>query len=249
MYTPLGHQIHPDMKTDVVYDGIQKLGQYQTDEGEFYNMNLFCPSYGGLREVFIGLKKGSIIKKHKPYTHQKPVVFYGSSITQGGVASRPGNEYISHISRTLDTDYINIGFAGNAKGEQVMAKHVSSIDASVFVIDYDYNAPNVKHLEDTHYAFYKTVRSQNPTTPIIFITRPNFGRFIEDEQRWKVVYASYLKAQEEGDKRVFFIDGKLLFGEDCRDACTVDGIHPNDLGFYRMFKVICPVVEKCINLK
>jgi len=232
---------------DVYYDEIKYIGNYFTNQGDTHDFTMFFPCYGGVKKLYIGLKKGCLLSKHKPYTHTKPVAYYGSSITQGGVASRPGNEYQGHISRWLDTNYFNFGFSGRARGEQVMADYFARIDASVFVIDYDYNAPGPDHLRATHYNFYKTVRDKNPDTPIIMVTRPTFGRLREDEERRSIVKATYDKATADGDKLVTFIDGETLFTDDDRDACTVDGVHPNDLGFYRMAKVIGKAVEKYLK--
>ena len=108
------------------------------------------PLYSSVADLYIGLDETAVLKKSLGYKHKKPIVFYGSSITQGGCASRPGNAYESIISRALQTDYINLGFSGNAKAEDEIAQYIKDLDMSVFIYDYDHNAPNLKHLEDTH---------------------------------------------------------------------------------------------------
>ncbi len=226
--------------------------RYFLSEGE-HEVELYFPLYNGVIELFIGLKEGSTLKKAKEYKHSKPVVFYGSSITQGGCASRPGNDYVSLLSRNLDTDVLNLGFSGNAKGEKTMAEYLASLDASVFVLDYDHNAPSAEHLKATHYPLYRTIRDRHPDTPILFITKPDFPVYASavirgnEEERRAVVYSTYLKAMEEGDKNVAFIDGETMFEGDDRDACTVDGCHPNDLGFYRMAKTVYPVLKQLLK--
>ena len=249
MFSPTCMQINQFDGTDVEYDEIQYIGNYHTNQGDTHDFNLFFPCYGGVKKLYIGLKKGSSLDKHKPYTFEKPVAYYGSSITQGGVASRPGLEYQGHISRWLDTNYFNFGFSGRAKGEQVMADYFASLDASVFVIDYDHNAPDPEHLRATHYNFYKTVRDKNPNTPIILISRPTFEKIRDNGERRQIVKDTYDKAISDGDKLISYIDGELLFGTEDRDACTVDTTHPNDLGFYRMAQTICPVIEKYLKNK
>lgn len=217
-------------------------------EQEIRDIKIYFPLYSGICEFFIGVDKNAVIEKGTPYKCEKPVVYYGSSITQGGCASRPGNDYASHIERWLDVNYVNLGFSGNAQGQLCLADYITTLNPSVVVMDYDYNAPSVEHLENTHYPFYKRLRDALPNTPIIFISLPDFYNNVKvSEERRAVIYNTYLKSVEQGDKLTSFIDGETLFGKEDYDACTVDGTHPNDLGFYRMAKVICPVIEKFIK--
>ena len=212
------------------------------------NIEIYFPLYNGVYELYIGLKETAELKEAKPYAYNKPLVFYGSSITQGGCASRPGSDYISICSRWLDSDYINLGFSGSAKGEENMAKYLASLDASIFVMDYDANAPTEEWLKETHFAMYQTIRQANPNTPIVFISRPDIlyqpARF---EPRREIIYAHYLKAKEQGDRSVYFIDGETLFGAEDWHSCTVDGLHPNDLGFYRMAKRVYKTLKAILH--
>lgn len=228
---------------------------YPKQQGEFYNYDLHFPLYSSVKQLYIGVIKGSKFQAPKKYSSKLPIVYYGSSITQGACASHPGNEYQGLISRELDLDYINLGFAGKAKGEQVMAEYISTIPHSLFVMDYDNNAPTLEHLEQTHYAFYKTYRQKHKNTPIIFVTKPNWWiDFPADKYAnkttpcTKIIKQTYKKALQEGDKNVYFIDGKTFFGKDLYD-CTVDSIHPNDHGFYLMAKKLIPVIKKALNKK
>ncbi|NMP37292.1 MAG: hypothetical protein GX051_04095 [Clostridiales bacterium] len=211
-----------------------------------YTINF--PLYNDVDELYIGLKRGCRLTFGEKYADVKPVVYYGSSITQGGCASRSGNAYESIISRRLDVDYINLGFSGNAKGEPEMAKYISALDMSVFVCDYDYNAPGVQHLKSTHFEFYEIFRSSQPDTPYVMISNPDFDFDpVQNGLRREVIAESFSRARALGDKNVFFIDGEALFGTDFRDSCTVDALHPNDLGFYRMASVIGDVLEGIIG--
>jgi len=231
-----------------VTDGYESLAEMKNPRMTTYSINM--PLYDGVNELYIGLKQGSQIAAPRKYKHEKPVLYYGSSITQGGCASRPGNSYQAMIERMLDTDYINLGFSGNAKGEEVMVNYLASLDVSVFVCDYDHNAPNVEHLSKTHLPLYRAYREANPKTPIVFVTRPDFYRYsqsADSPDRRKVVYDTYMTAKNEGDENVYFIDGETLFEGPLRDSCTVDGCHPNDLGFFRMAQVIGKVIKNIID--
>lgn len=213
------------------------------------------PLYNNVADVYIGLQKNAVFKPAKPYTYQKPVVFYGSSITQGGCASRPGLQYTSILSRALDFDYINLGFSGNAKGEPEIAEYLASLDMSVFVLDYDHNAPTVEYLQNTHENVFLTVRKKHPEMPIIMITKPDFGHPAHGKEglensikRRAVVYQTYQNALARGDKNVYFIDGETFFkNEHDRADCTFDGCHPNDLGFHLMAKTIKPVLKQALE--
>ena len=178
------------------------------------------------------------------YKYSKPIVYYGSSITEGGISCNPSNAYNAIISRHLDVDYINLGFSGNAKGEIPMADFISSLDFSVFVYDYDHNAPTVEHLKSTHEKFFKRIRESKPNVPVVMITRP-YANYGEDENARKaVVKTTYDNAVASGDKNVYFIDGESFF-KDFRDKelCFIDTIHPNDLGFHKMAEIIEPVIR------
>lgn len=205
------------------------------------------PLYCGVQSFYIGLDSTSSLERREDYKFEQPILYYGSSITQGGCASRPGMAYESLISRRFDTNYINLGFSGNAKGEDAIANYMASLDFSVFVCDYDHNAPNVEHLESTHEKLYKTIRSAHPDVPVIFVTKPDCDPINSDiTARRNVVYSTYNNARLRGEK-VIFVDGYSLFAGELREECTVDGCHPNDLGMSRMADVIGKAVEYALN--
>ncbi len=206
------------------------------------------PLYNGVARLLIGLKEGSKLEAPADYARPVPVVYYGSSITQGGCASRPGTSYQSVISRMLNCDYINLGFSGSARAEKSIADYMAGLKMSVFVCDYDHNAPNVEYLMETHEPLYRTIREKNPDLPIVFVTRPDLlWKEDDSNKRRSVVYATYEKALAEGDTKVAFVDGALFFTGFMAEDCTVDGCHPTDLGFSRMAAVIGTELEKWLN--
>jgi len=216
-------------------------------EGE-KTVTLNFPLYGALSELYVGIDEGASLSEAPDYKYECPVVYYGSSITQGGCASRPGMSYQAMLSRWLDCNHINLGFSGNAKGEPTMAEYMASLDMSVFVCDYDHNAPSVEHLAATHEPLYRAIRAKHPETPIIFITRPQAVGCDEPNRtgRLNVIKATYDKAVSEGDKNVWFLDASTFFPFD-HDDHTVDGCHPTDLGFYLMAKGIEPALREALS--
>jgi len=211
------------------------------------------PITANIKELYIGLREGSELLAGKEYTHKKPVVFYGSSIVHGEGAMRPGNTYPAIISRRFDTDFINLGFRGNATAEEAMMRYIASLPMSVFVYDYDYNAPSIEHLEATHYSGYEIFRSKQPKTPVIFASRVDYygGDIASNEKRRSIIKENYFRALAAGDRNVYFIDGAKIYPADKRDECTADGCHPNDMGYSYMAdafgEIIKPLLEA--NLK
>lgn len=210
-------------------------------------ITVYMPTGTTVSEFEIGLKKGSTLSEHKEYKHKTPVVFYGSSITNGYAASRPGNMYEAFISRKLDCDFINLGFSGAAKGEPVLAEYIAGLKMSAFVMDYDHNAPNAEHLLNTHKAFFEITRKKQPDLPVIFVTKPDAGLDEENQARREAILGTYMSARQSGDKNVYFIDGYSLFPDIARHDCTVDGCHPNDLGMYFMAERIGGVLANVIK--
>ena len=228
---------------------ISKTGAYEAvawkNKGEAL-ITLNLPLYDGVAELLIGLDEGASLKPAPDYTYEKPVVFYGSSITQGGCASRPGNSYESILSRTLDANYINLGFSGNAKGEPAIAEYISSLDMSAFVYDYDHNATTVEYLLSTHEPMFRTIREKHPDLPIIIVSAPKYYLDSYRQRTREVIIKTYENALARGDKKVWFVDGSHFFDE-IGDAFSVDGTHPNDLGFYYMAKGILPALREALK--
>ena len=212
------------------------------------SVTIHFPLYNDVSTLCVGLQADAFVDHGAKYTYTKPVLYYGSSITQGGCASRPGNCYQNIISAKLDCDHINLGFSGSARGEDVIAKYMSTLDFSVFVCDYDHNAPSLEHLSATHEKLFLTIRENKPTAPVVFVSRPDFDNGIEQSiLRRDIIYKTFMNAKSRGDQNVYFIDGERLFLNANRDACTVDGCHPNDAGFVRMAEVIGMTLERILR--
>ncbi len=214
-------------------------------KGQPCEVQINFPLYSGIRRLLIGVEEGATVEAAAPYT-APPVVFYGSSITQGGCASRSGNSYQAILARELGFDYINLGFSGSALAEVPMVDYIASLDMRAFVLDYDHNAPDVAHLQATHEPFYKAVRAAHPDLPIVMMTRPVYRLNEEELARLAIVRATYDNAVAAGDTNVYFIDGRELVGEEFAELSTVDGAHPNDLGFYAMAKRLRVTLEEVL---
>ena len=226
----------PGGNTEV--DAYESVLYFPTKTLRHFTINF--PLYSGVNDLFVGVQKDATLGGGAHYRDVPPIVFYGSSITQGGCASRPGNAYQAILSRRLNIDHVNLGFSGSACGEDSICDYMASLPMSVFVSDYDYNAPSVEHLKNTHEKLYRKIREKNPTVPYIMLSRPSIDASSYETVclRREIVFETFMKARAEGDKNVFYIDGESIFRGRDADAGTVDGVHPNDYGFILMANAI-----------
>ena len=218
-----------------------------TGDGGMHEITVHFPLYCGVVKLELGFPSGSRIVKAPSYEISEPVVYYGSSITQGGCASRPGNAYQNILSRLLSCDHLNLGFSGSAKGEIPMAEYIAGLPMSAFVLDYDHNAPDLSHLKAPHPSFFNTIREKNPELPVIMLSRPQPNPCEEELLRRDTVKRTFETAVKNGDKNVYFIDGTQILNIFGGDSGTVDNCHPNDLGFYCMAKALEPVLETVLK--
>jgi len=260
-----GFDLYVKDEDKILYKGsfvppIERTDSYESiiefDGREMRDIIIHFPLYDDVDALFIGVEPEATVEQGDTYHTEQPIVYYGSSITQGGCASRPGNCYTNIISRNLNIDHVNLGFSGNCKAEPVMAEYIAGQSMSLFVYDYDHNAPDVEYLSKTHEAFFLTVREKHPELPIIMASEtdtPKSPSKMEDiSRRREVILNTYTNEIKRGDNRVMFIDGTEVFNEANQlgalpDSCTVDGIHPNDLGFICMAKVFGDTIRRAIK--
>ncbi len=224
-----------------IVDGYESISYCGNGEMREWTINL--PLYSAVDKLFIGLSETAKIEPCTPYRIEKPIVYYGSSITQGGCASRPGNCYQNIVARRIDANYINLGFSGSARGEDEITEHIKGLDMSAFVLDYDHNSPTAQTLQDTHEKMFKAIRSAHTNLPIVIMERPKFTIPEIEKKRCAIIRATYENAIANGDKNVYYIDHKKLM-ELAGDEGTVDYCHPNDFGFYSMAKAVGDVLEE-----
>ena len=231
------------------YEGINDLG-----DNRMRDLTLHFPLYSDVKSIYIGLQENARVLPPEDFSVKLPVVYYGSSITQGGCASRPSSSYQDMLSGRLNIDYINLGFSGAAKGETAMAEYIAKLDMSAFVMDYDHNAESPEKLEKTHEPFYKLIRNARPDLPILIMSRPGSlkqpdspAQREDNLKRLEIVRKTYRNAVAAGDKNVWFINGMTLFDEIDGNG-TVDRCHPTDLGFWSMANKIEPVLRDMLKL-
>lgn len=223
------------------WDGEFDLGK----EGVSKTVTVFLPRTGHPTEIRLSLPDSTSLEKAAPYRVDKPIVYYGSSITMGAICSSPAKCYTALVSEKLSADHLNLGFGGSALAETPMAEYIASLDMSAFVFDYEHNAPTLDHLRATHKPFFDIIRKAHPRLPILIISRPDtdadFRRCCEGR---RIIMDTFHSALDAGDNFVDYIDGFYLWGNENRTSCHAeDGCHPNDIGFARMADIIVPRLE------
>jgi hypothetical protein len=224
------------------------------DEEEVRNITLNFPLYQGVEELLIGVDEGSEVLPPLPYESEKKVIFYGTSITQGGCAARPGMSYTNILSRRLNYEFINLGFSGNGKGEPSMARIITEIENPIcLVLDYEANCVDTPSLERTLPEFIRIYRESYPHVLILVISKFKCAQEMVNirfeqwrEERKELQRSTVDRFRLNGDNNIFFYDGEYMLAEDF-DECTVDGAHPTDLGFMRIADALTPVLEKILK--
>lgn len=214
---------------------------------------LYLPLYDGLSMVEIGISPGASIGRpevNSPATG-KPVVFYGTSITQGGCATRAGMSYPNILSRMLDREIINLGFSGNGRLDLEIAEAMTEIDASCFVIDCLPNV-TVDLMKEKYLRFVGIIREKHPTVPVILVENIHYTHMAFDQEVARLISEKnnllqtlWKQLREKGDRNLFLVKADGLIGNDLEG--TVDGVHLTDLGFIRMAEMLYPAIKKQIK--
>lgn len=203
-----------------------------------FTLNL--PLYQQVKEISVGFDEKAKIEPPQHYLTTKRVILYGTSILHGGCAARPGMSYTNILSRRINLEFINLGFSGNGKGEPEVAKNIALIEnPGLYVLDYEANV-TPDQLEETLPEFITILRKAHPDVPILVVSKITYGKetllpSVEEPRLRNLKFQRQIveKLRKAGDKNIYFVDGSKLLGKDF-DDCTVDGVHPTDLGFYRM---------------
>ncbi len=222
----------------------------QNAPGKVRSICIHMPLYKSVVLQQIGLDDGASIKGHKPFALDKPVVYYGTSITQGGCASTPGTTYQNFVSRALNVDFVNLGFSGNGLGEPEVAQAINEIDTCCLVIDHWANKNKGDYGENLP-VFIGELRKVHKTEPVIvmgpyFYTRDALDDSIHVQQR-KAGQEYVEKAKREGDRNIYWFDGRKMITPETAFG-LVDGVHGNSLGFYLMAQAFTPFLEKVLKV-
>ena len=213
---------------------------------------LYLPLYNGTESLQIGVPEGVKFERLAP-RKAKPLIFYGTSITHGACASRPGITHPAILGRWFDLPVINIGFSGNGKMHKEVGDLMIEVDAAAYIIDC---LPNMNEAMVTERCvpLVKQLRKARPDTPIVLVEDRRFpnswlvptkSKFHDDNQA--ALRKAYAKLMAAGVKHLYYLEGDALLGDDAEG--TTDASHPNDLGFMRQAEAFAPVLRKALGVK
>jgi hypothetical protein len=209
----------------------------------------YLPLYNGVESLAIGVPRGAKFEGLAP--RAKPIVFYGTSITHGASASRPGMVHTAILGRRFDTPVVNLGFSGNGRMDAAVGDYLVKIDAAAYVIDC---LPNMQPAQVTEKCIplVKQIRAARPDTPIVLVEDRRFTndwitpakkKFHDDNHA--ALRAAFATLQKEGEKNLHYVPGDALYGTDTEGA--TDASHASDLGFMRQADVMEPIRRKALK--
>ncbi len=218
-----------------------------------HEYRMYLPLYNATDSLEIGVRAGSSLAKAPPYPagRAKPMLFWGTSILQGGCASRPGMAYPSIIGRRMHRPVVNLGFSGAGRMDPEVTALVEPLDVSIFVIDC---LPNMTPdlVKERTEPLVRAVRAAHRDTPVVLVENTIYeycwfvakqAKAIKD--RNDALRAAYQRLERAGVKHLHYVRGDGLLGGD--GEATVDGGHATDLGFLRMADAIAPQLEKILK--
>lgn len=215
----------------------------------FREFAAYLPLYNGVEFLSVGVPPKSKFEALEP--RQKPIVFYGTSITHGACASRPGMVHTAILGRRFDMPVVNLGFSGNGKMHAEVGDYLTQVDASAYVIDCLPNM-NAKMVAERCVPLVKQIRALKPDTPIVLVEdRRNTNSWIlpardaHHTANHAALRNAFEKLKSESVGNLYYIPGDRLYGTD-GDGAT-DGSHANDLGFFRQADVFEPVLREAMG--
>ncbi len=215
-----------------------------------YLLNL--PLYDGVESLYIGVNKNAEITppKEEYLVSAKPVVYYGSSIAQGGCASRPGMAFTNILARSMDRPFINMGFSGAGTFDLPVGEAIAEINAAAYVIDCNPNT-TTDLIYEKCVELVKLLKKKRPEIPVLLVEAFNYENgFVKPEnsentKKNKELKRAFETLKDLGIKQLFYKKGDGLIGDDHEG--TVDGVHPNDVGMLRIAEEIEPAIRKIIK--
>ena len=214
---------------------------------------IYLPLYDGVVSIEIGIDSLAYIGQPEIDLpcRTKPVVVYGTSILQGGCASRPGMAHTNILSRMFNREIVNLGFSGNGQLDYEIAELMTQCDASIYILDFMPNV-SVNQINEKTENFYRILRDKRPDTPIVFIENPMFPLAVYDltmqneiVEKNKALHVVFNDLKAKGETHIRLIPSAGMIGTD--GEATVDGIHFTDLGFLRYADFLYPEIKEIIK--
>ena len=221
-------------------------------ERRMRDITLYLPLYKAVTIQELSLDVDAHLEPASPYAIAKPIVYYGSSITQGGCASNPGGSCQAILERKLNADFLNLGFSGNGLGEPALAEAICELDPSCIVLDF-WGNPSADQYAAALPVFVDILRRKWPRMPIL-VTSPFYfpaeqsgGDVARAQSAKRLTTQEFVeKRRKGGDRRIWYVDGLKMLNRE-QTAGLVDGVHCNSLGFYFNALGLEPFLRKALK--
>ena len=220
---------------------VKNLGD---EEKEFL---LYLPIWCELTALEIGVDDGAFIEG-TPSPFRNKVIVYGSSITHGAAASRPGMTYPAIMSRNLGINFVNFGFAGQCRMQPEFLDLLKTCEADAFLFD-AFSNPTIKELEARLQNFVVEMVKAHPDKPLIFMqtAAPSEHNIDPKKRAYRKLHhqtaSRIMKDLQKQYKDLYFLTESDVVGKDG----TIDNLHPNDLGFSRLIAAYQPRIAKILR--
>lgn len=223
-------------------------------DGKMHEYVIYFPLYDGIEDFSVKVDSGAVITKGSPevINANRRIVAYGTSILQGGCASRTGMAATNIIGRELNCEVVNLGFSGEGKQDTYVARAMATIpDVDVFLLD---PVPNCTEMmcDTLTYNFVKTLRALRPDVPIVMLEGPIypyarydsfFGKYLPKKNN--AFRRNYERLKAENPNNLYYVTSEGLDGPE--DDGTVDGIHLTDLGFLHYANKMIPILRPLLD--
>ena len=218
-------------------------------DGQPKECMLYLPAWSELLTLEIGVDEGaSVTPLESPY--KRRVIVFGSSVTHGASASRPGMTYPARMSRMTGIEFVNLGYSGNCKLQPEFARLLAETDADAFLFD-AFSNPSPAEIRERLDAFVATLVKAHPDKPLIFMqthwhTAGNLDQEAAKFHRERIdTVDKMMRRLAKQYDNVYFLDGEWFLGKDAEG--TIDCDHGSDLGFDRMIAERLPRIEKILR--
>lgn len=188
-------------------------------------------------------------------TPDRRYLAYGTSITQGAVASDYPSSYVAETARRVGADHLNLGTGGSAFCEPEMADYIAARDdwdvatlaISVNMLSVGFTAAEFR--ERAHYMI-ETVAGENPDKPVAPITlfpcHADVCRRVDGREEWEATPEEYRDAlrdvvEETPHDNVYLLEGPELLTDVA--GLDPDLLHPSDRGMGRIAEHLAPELD------
>ncbi len=223
-------------------------------DGAMHEYMIYMPLYDGVENLYVKVDKDARITPGNPAVidSSRKIMAYGTSILQGGCASRTGMAATNIIGRELNAEVVNLGFSGEGKMDSYIASTFAAMDdVDLFLLD---PIPNCTEMmcDTLTYGFVKILRDARPDVPIVMVEGPIypyarydsfFGKYLPAKNA--AYRRNYDRLKAENPANLYYVDSVNLDGVE--DDGTVDGIHLTYLGFKYYAEKLYPVLAPLLG--